>query len=615
VPGTDYYVEATPPLTRKPPVVETGALGWLRENLFSSWASSLLSVITAAVLIWALAAALRWAVQQANWAVITSNLQLFALGRYPQDQAWRPLIGAAVLMFLIGLAWRLWGRAGWAVVAVTAAGLALLFVFPAVATGLPIPDAHLLIGGPSTEPLPAMAYTAQQGQTVTFTLRPTLFDSPPPKGFIDSGSLTVYGLGRQNVRAAGLQAERARAAGEEPPPVTPPDLVATVILRDSAGETLATLTAGPAPEPATLAWTFPEDGWYLLDLGSEGGAGGFWLDLSAIMPLSTAGAEVEARQALYGPPPALEGRRVRVMDTALLGFQGQATLSDYVKLHLGPISLALRDFALLMTAVTAAGYGLGALIRGRSWARRAALIAWAISPVLIFILILGVEGSPALPVVNMERWGGLLLTMTLTVVGIVAAFPIGVLLALGRRSELPVVRLFCTLAIELVRGVPLVTILFMASLLVPLLDPRLSSVDNVIRAMFGITFFSAAYLAEIVRGGLQAVPYGQTEAAKALGMPGWQITGLIVLPQALRAVIPAIMGQFVSLFKDTSLVLIIGLLDLLGIARSVINQAEYIGLQRETLVFISVIYFVISYLMSWVSRRLEATGSGAVRRG
>jgi len=333
------------------------------------------------------------------------------------------------------------------------------------------------------------------------------------------------------------------------------------------------------------------------------------------MPLSTAGAEVEARQALYGPPPALEGRRVRVMDTALLGFQGQATLSDYVKLHLGPISLALRDFALLMTAVTAAGYGLGALIRGRSWARRAALIAWAISPVLIFILILGVEGSPALPVVNMERWGGLLLTMTLTVVGIVAAFPIGVLLALGRRSELPVVRLFCTLAIELVRGVPLVTILFMASLLVPLLDPRLSSVDNVIRAMFGITFFSAAYLAEIVRGGLQAVPYGQTEAAKALGMPGWQITGLIVLPQALRAVIPAIMGQFVSLFKDTSLVLIIGLLDLLGIARSVINQAEYIGLQRETLVFISVIYFVISYLMSWVSRRLEATGSGAVRRG
>jgi len=116
-------------------------------------------------------------------------------------------------------------------------------------------------------------------------------------------------------------------------------------------------------------------------------------------------------------------------------------------------------------------------------------------------------------------------------------------------------------------------------------------------------------------GGLQAVPYGQTEAAKALGMPGWQITGLIVLPQALRAVIPAIMGQFVSLFKDTSLVLIIGLLDLLGIARPVINQAEYIGLQRETLVFISVIYFVISYLMSWVSRRLEATGSGAVRRG
>ncbi|NPV67421.1 MAG: amino acid ABC transporter permease [Anaerolineae bacterium] len=333
------------------------------------------------------------------------------------------------------------------------------------------------------------------------------------------------------------------------------------------------------------------------------------------MPLSTAGGEITAREALYGLPPTLEGRRVRVMDTSLLGFQGLATLSDYVKLHLGPISLALRDFVLVMIIVTAAGYGLGALIRGQWWAKRVALAAWTISSVLIFILILGVEGAPSLPVVSMERWGGLLLTVTLTVVGIVAAFPIGVLLALGRRSELPVVRIFCTLAIELVRGVPLVTILFMASLLVPLLDPRLSSVDNVIRAMFGITFFSAAYLAEIVRGGLQAVPYGQTEAAKALGMPGWQIIALIVLPQALRAVIPAIMGQFVSLFKDTSLVLIIGLLDLLGIARSVINQAEYIGLQRETLVFISVIYFVMSYLMSWVSRRLEATGSGVVRRG
>jgi len=240
---------------------------------------------------------------------------------------------------------------------------------------------------------------------------------------------------------------------------------------------------------------------------------------------------------------------------------------------------------------------------------------WVVGSIAIFLLLIGMTGPQgALPVVTMERWGGLLLTMILTVVGIVAAFPIGVLLALGRRSELPVVRIFCTVSIETVRGVPLVTILFAASILVPLIDSSLSGVDNVIRAMIGIMFFSAAYLAEIVRGGLQAVPHGQAEAAKALGMSGWQITLLIILPQALRAVIPAIMGQLVSLFKDTSLVLIIGLLDLLGIARSVINQAEYIGRQRETLVFISVIYFVLSYLMSWASRRLEASGSGAVRR-
>lgn len=234
--------------------------------------------------------------------------------------------------------------------------------------------------------------------------------------------------------------------------------------------------------------------------------------------------------------------------------------------------------------------------------------------VLILAPLLGGAGANVLPAIDTRRWGGFLLTMMLTVVAILASFPLGVLLALGRRSTLPVVKWACTIYIELVRGVPLITVLFMAQLLVPLVNASLANVDNVIRAMVGLTMFSAAYLAENVRGGLQSVPHGQEEAARALGLSTPQVTLLILLPQALRAVIPALVGQCIALFKDTSLVALVGLTDLTGIARGVVAQTEFIGLQMEVYAFISVIYFVFSYLMAYVSRRIEASGSGAARR-
>jgi len=233
-------------------------------------------------------------------------------------------------------------------------------------------------------------------------------------------------------------------------------------------------------------------------------------------------------------------------------------------------------------------------------------------PFVMFILAYGIGG--VLPITDTRRWGGLLLTIMLTMVGIIASFPLGVLLALGRRSKLPVVSTVSTLYIEFVRGVPLITVLFMAQLLVPLVNPALAEVDNVFRAMVGITLFSAAYLAENVRGGLQAIPHGQEEAAKAVGLAGWQITLFITLPQALRYVIPALVGQFISLFKDTSLVAIVGLIDLTGITQATVAQTEFLGLRREGYLFIGIIYFVFSYVMAAISRRLEASGSGAARR-
>ena len=206
--------------------------------------------------------------------------------------------------------------------------------------------------------------------------------------------------------------------------------------------------------------------------------------------------------------------------------------------------------------------------------------------------------------VSTTNWGGLLLTLLLAAVGIVACFPLGVLLALGRRSELPAISWVSTIYIETVRGVPLVTLLFMGSVILPLFMPGDFQLDKVIRAMVALTLFSAAYMAENVRGGLQAIPKGQVEAAQAVGLTYPKTTLYIVLPQALRAVIPAIVGQFIALFKDTSLVAIIGLQDLFGITKSVL--ANWQGRQPEVYLFVAIIYFVFCYTMSYGSQEIEA---------
>ena len=235
------------------------------------------------------------------------------------------------------------------------------------------------------------------------------------------------------------------------------------------------------------------------------------------------------------------------------------------------------------------------------------IIGWVIFPVVAILFLTGFANSQLLPNVTTTLWGGLLVTIILSAGGIILSFPIGVALALGRRSSLPVVKVFSTLFIEMIRGVPLITILFMFSIILALFLPAESRIDRLIRALMAVTFFSAAYSAENVRGGLQAVHPGQIEAAKAVGMNGFQTMVFIVLPQALRAVLPAIVGQFIALFKDTTLVVIVGINDLLGIGRSVINSdPEFVQLQLEVYMFIAVVYWIFSYLMSLASRRLEA---------
>ena len=234
-------------------------------------------------------------------------------------------------------------------------------------------------------------------------------------------------------------------------------------------------------------------------------------------------------------------------------------------------------------------------------------IVGVVSFLLTIFLLRGVEGLPGMTPVSVIHWGGLMLNILLAVAGIVLSLPIGIALALGRRSRLPVVKLLCVGFIEIFRGVPLITLLFMSQVLVPLAFPENFPQNSLFRAAVVITLFSSAYMAENIRGGLQALHPGQAEAARALGLSGWQITFLISLPQAIRNVIPAIVGQFIALFKDTSLVYIIGMLDVVEIGRAFIQgNPEYLPSARELFIFLAIVFWIFTYGMSYVSRQVEA---------
>ena len=229
--------------------------------------------------------------------------------------------------------------------------------------------------------------------------------------------------------------------------------------------------------------------------------------------------------------------------------------------------------------------------------------AWIAGLVAIGVLMWG--GVLGLAHVENERWGGLILTLLLATFGLAFAFPLGLVLALGRRSELPLIRALCVAYIELIRGVPLISVLFMASVMLPLFLPAGLSIDKLLRAQIALVLFAAAYLAEAVRGGLQAIPKHQYEAADALGLDYFQKTFLVVLPQALRIAVPPLVGTCIGFFKDTSLVLIIGLFDLLSTIKVSLNDPAWTGFGVEAYLFAALVYFVFCYAMSRYSRAWE----------
>ena len=242
----------------------------------------------------------------------------------------------------------------------------------------------------------------------------------------------------------------------------------------------------------------------------------------------------------------------------------------------------------------------------RSLWRRELVFVWAGALILIGVLMWG--GILGLSYVSQDRWGGLPVTLILATFGLAFGFPLGILVALGRRSKLPAIRSLCVLYVELIRGVPLISLLFMASVMFPLFMPDGFNIDKLLRAQIAIVLYAGAYLAEVIRGGLQAVAKGQHETADALGLSYWQKNRLIILPQAIRHVIPPLVNTFIAFFKDTSLVLIIGIFDLLTTAKTAIIDPAWQSFGVEVYVFVALIYFAFCFAMSRYSRHLEGQG-------
>lgn len=390
----------------------------------------------------------------------------------------------------------------------------------------------------------------------------------------------------------------------------------------------------PPQPPGPVAWVQKNlfNNWYNSILTVVSLALIYWAASAFIRWVVT---EADWRPVLYHPMLYLVGQYPRaqlwrigvsILLTSLLLGLSMRQWSSVMRVVTLTYAIALLSIALwpaeaegltlerrILLAANLPVIGLGFWItRSFSIKARYLLAGWLFNMALTILLLRGLPGSGTLPLVSTQLWGGLLVTLLLSIGGITLSFPLGVLLALGRRSSLPVVRIFSTLFIEIVRGVPLIGILFLSSLLLPLFLPTHIRIDRLLRALIGMTLFSAAYMAENVRGGLASVPPGQVEAAKALGLSGYKITFLIVLPQALRAVIPPMVGQFISLFKDTTLAAGVAVFELLSVGLAILQGTpEYFGLQMEVLLFVAAIFWLFSYLMSFASLRLEkALGVG-----
>jgi His/Glu/Gln/Arg/opine family amino acid ABC transporter permease subunit len=548
------------------------------------------------------------------------NLRQLMVGlTFPQSEIWRINIAVYILIFLLLLIVGYWGSLNrWVLGVLAAIGLASL-ILPPLTRNVTPPDIYYY--GNATK-LDQVNFIGTEGEEITFSLDPLTtkadFDVEKfPGGYIGND----LDLGNASWIVFTNAARDSNAGTFDPASY---NLRLAVQIWDQEGEVLATSGFTESPdEIVTLSFTPPQSGWYTFtmvrDEAAPGDAGGAWLRVQDLDVFYSTPYYQERREDRYGEPPELDCRGCNTkVDRIALRFEGERTVSQWLGLQLSPFLEMTRAFYFFCLLAGALGYGLGKVLAGSSLPSqisvRLMVFLWIWAILAWYLLIKGFGAAEPFPSIRTRDIGGLLLTSIFTVIPLVASFPLGILLALGRRSDLPAVSWVSTAFIEVFRGVPLITLLFLGFYIVQYFADFMRDLDVSIRLMIVVTFFTAAYLAEVIRGGLQIVPKGQLEAAYAVGLNGFWTNILIVLPQALRAVIPAILGQFLSLFKDTSLLALVSLFEITGAMRRVLGNPFYTAFGREGWIFVFIIYFLLSYAMAEASRKIEETGSGAVRR-
>ena len=535
-----------------PPAMTVGVPGWIRANLFSSPTDGVITIVLGAIVALAIFQSINWVFFTASWDAVTSRVPLYVIGRYPQELYWRPLTTLLLISALLGVAWRMWGG--------MARGFAIALIVITLLAGL-LPYAGVDLGAPTHDP--------------SIEIEPSSSISPRERqrDISDANSANA-----QELNVSGL--------------------------------------SGTSYELATLDGADDRSDYYTFTLEDTKKFGiGLWqLESNADLTLedennrSLASSNASGTSGEFIETTLEPGTYFIRVDTSQTG-ENEYVLSysatDPIK-HLVNILFIVNFLAVAIGYFAATIPAIGS--------PRTLFFATPIVFVVGALLVIGSSYIPGLDPVPTQDLGGLTLNLLLATIGIVCSIPIGILLALGRRSQLPVLKYACVVFIEVIRGVPLITLLFMSRHILPLTFPETVSIDELYLAMITITLFSSAYMAENVRGGMAAVATGQTEAASALGLRAWQTTMLITLPQGLRNIIPAIVGQAISLFKDTSLVFIIGMLDLVEMGRVTIQgNLEFVDDGHEVYIFIAAVFWIFTFAMSHISRKIE-TALGVGRR-
>ena len=520
-----------------------GVPGWIRANLFASPTDGIITIVLGFIVALAIFQSINWVFFTASWEAVTSRVPLYVIGRYPQEFYWRPETALLLISVLLGFAWRLWGG--------IARGFAIALIIVTLLAGT-LPYLGVDLGAPKHDP----------------TISP------------DQASISLR--------------EKQRDIAD----ADPTNAINQKDITDLTGTTYLAGTLDEEDRTDYYTFTIEETKKFVVGLRQLQSTAKLTIEdqsnrpMEIVMGISGDGAFVE---------------EILEPGTYFVRVDAEHITNDSYVLSYSvtdPPDLLVNILFIINFLAVAIGYGI-ATIRSIGTFRNF-LIAAIVFFIFSAILVIGTSFIPGLDPVPTQDLGGLTLNLLLAAVGIVCSIPIGIALALGRRSHLPFLKYFCVGFIEIIRGVPLITLLFMSRHLLPLTFPENVSIDELYLAMITITLFSSAYMAENVRGGMAAVATGQTEAARALGLRGWQTTVMITLPQGLRNIIPAIVGQAISLFKDTSLVFIIGMLDLVEMGRVTIQgNLEFVDDGHEVYIFIAAVFWIFTFSMSYVSRRIE----------